>query len=65
MYLYEMHSCYQICCVYILGSRFENDVDPFADDEADEECEEIMESNNPVSIYVAPCSIRVELAINC
>ncbi|XP_065897412.1 syndetin-like isoform X2 [Dysidea avara] len=29
------------------GSRFESDVDPFTDDEADEECEEIMESTNP------------------
>lgn len=36
---------YLLC---LLGSRFESDVDPFTDDEADEECEEIMESTNPV-----------------
>ena len=34
--------------LHVVGSRFESDLDPFADDESDEECEEIMESTNPL-----------------
>ena len=60
-YICVLYACVKSSyLLYLLGSRFESDVDPFADDEADEECEEIMESTNPVCI-VAPllhaCSI--------
>jgi len=55
-----------MCFIYfhlvlrVVGSRFESDLDPFTDDESDEECEEIMESTNPVCVHLL-CNVLSSL----
>lgn len=48
--------------LYVVGGRFDSDVDPFTDEDFDEDAEEIMESSQ-VSKLESSCIIRMHASV--